>query len=309
MARVVLVGVDGSEGSRRALRWAIDEAAARGGVVQVLTVWRRTYDYGADFYWPVDEEVEEEATERLAATVRDVAGDQAAVVIDQVVVQGDPGQVLCARSAEVDLLVVGSRGHGGFAGLLLGSVSAKCAHHSRSPLVIVPTSRRAAPAPAMTSTGRVMVGVDGSEGSRRALAWAVEEAAARGVALDAVTVWRGVEDEDMSFELEALPSIRQRELAMAENAAARLERVVTEASSADPAVLIDKVVLEGDPAETLCQRATGADLLVVGSRGYGAFAGLLLGSVSAKCAHHSPCPVAIVPKDRSEPASTIQNGA
>ena len=139
MAERILVGVDGSEGSRRALRWAIEQARSRKAVLRPVIVWQRTFDYGRQSYWPVDEEIAEGARTRLAATVAEVAGPSPAVDIEPVVVEGDPGQALCAQSADADLLVVGSRGHGGFAGLVLGSVSTKCAHHSRCPVVIVPS--------------------------------------------------------------------------------------------------------------------------------------------------------------------------
>ena len=134
----ILVGVDGSDGSRRALAWAIEQAAARGAVVQPVIVWERSFDYGSEQYWPADEKIAEAARKRLAAVVTEVAGPDPAVTIDPLVLEGDPGRILCARSASADLLVIGSRGHGGFAGLVLGSVSTKCAHHSRCPVVIVP---------------------------------------------------------------------------------------------------------------------------------------------------------------------------
>lgn len=139
MAGRILVGVDGSEGSKRALGWAVQEAAVRGAVVEAAVVWRTPYDLGEAPFLPVDEvKVVSDARERLSQTIAEVAGDRPMVEIDPVVLEGDAAQALCARSARADLLVVGSRGHGGFAGLLLGSVSAKCSHHSRCPVVIVP---------------------------------------------------------------------------------------------------------------------------------------------------------------------------
>jgi len=139
VAERILVGVDGSENSRRALRWAIQQARSRKAVLRPVIVWQRTFDYGSERYWPVDEDIAEGARKRLTATLAEVVGPDPAVEIEPVVVEGDPGNALCAQSADADLLVVGSRGHGGFAGLLLGSVSTKCAHHSRCPVVIVPS--------------------------------------------------------------------------------------------------------------------------------------------------------------------------
>ena len=138
MTERILVGVDGSEGSHRALAWAMEQAAARPAVVRAVIVWQRTFDYGSQQYWPVDESIAADAGERLAATVANVAGHATAIKVEQSVLEGDPGRILCGQSADADLLVIGSRGLGGFAGLILGSVSTKCAHHSQCPVVIVP---------------------------------------------------------------------------------------------------------------------------------------------------------------------------
>ncbi|HUZ20264.1 MAG TPA: universal stress protein [Acidimicrobiales bacterium] len=140
MAGRILVGVDGSSGSRRALRWATEEAARRGAHLDAVLVWRGPYEFGRAIYAiPVhDKAVAEAARERLVETVSAVTGADAAVKVNPIVLEGDPAEALCALSAEADLLVVGSRGHGGFTGLVLGSVSEKCAHHSRCPVVIVP---------------------------------------------------------------------------------------------------------------------------------------------------------------------------
>ncbi len=135
----ILVGVDGSEGSRRALLWAVDEAATHKATLQALLVWQSPCDFGEGLYVPVDEDkLAEGAMQRLEESIAEVTQEAPGVQIDCLVVEGDPAKTLCARSAEADLLVVGSRGHGGFAGLVLGSVSTKCAHHSRCPVVIVP---------------------------------------------------------------------------------------------------------------------------------------------------------------------------
>jgi len=135
----ILVGVDGSEASRRALRWAIDEATARGATLDAILVWPSPNAYVDGLYVPVDEKkLIGDARERLAQTVAEVAGTDPQVDIHPVVLEGDPAQVLCTWSGEAELLVVGSRGHGDFAGLLLGSVSTKCTQHARCPVVVVP---------------------------------------------------------------------------------------------------------------------------------------------------------------------------
>ena len=152
MSGRVMVGIDGSAGSRRALRWALAEAARRGTAVEAVTVWESPYDFGETVYFPVDEEkMAAAARDRLRTVVADEAGEDPAVPIDQVVVEGDPATVLCTRSAGADLLVVGARGRGGFTGLLLGSVSTKCVHHSRCPVVVVHPGDDEAPAGGGTS--------------------------------------------------------------------------------------------------------------------------------------------------------------
>jgi nucleotide-binding universal stress UspA family protein len=300
MTGQILVGVDGSKGSRRALQWALDEARIRRSQVSAVLVWQSPYEFPGDFefFSPVDDaKLAERARARLSAAIDDIAGARASE-IEAVVLEGDPARVLCARAEKADLLVVGSRGRGLFARLTLGSVSSKCAHHSPGPVAIVPLSDRndsALGAP----VGRIVVGVDGSPGSLRALRWALEEGAARRAVVRAVTVWRGVRvGEDTELELHDFSTLAHYEERRARMARMRLEDAIDEAvagsSLAAGPGAIETVAVEGDAAETLCRDAEEADLLVVGARGRGTFAELSLGSVSAKCAHHSPCPVVIV---------------
>ena len=135
----IVVGVDGSEPSEHALAWAIEEARLRDARVQVVTAWfLAPMIYGASNLLPPtvsDRAVESDAEEiarAAAGKVRD-AGLEA----ESTVHAGHASDVLVGQSDGADLLVVGSRGHGGFAGLLLGSVSAQCAQHARCPVVIV----------------------------------------------------------------------------------------------------------------------------------------------------------------------------
>jgi nucleotide-binding universal stress UspA family protein len=302
MGGQVLVGIDGSEGSRRALRWAAREAAARGAVLQPVMAWQDRYDFGELPLVPVDEEkVAIGAKERMDTMLAEVTGGDTALRTDPLVLRGDPAQELCDRSAGAALLVVGSRGHGGFGGLLLGSVSTKCAHHSRCPVVIVPHHGRAGDDGPVR---RIVAGVDGSEGSRRALRWAVGEAVLRGAAVDAVAVWHDPYGSDMSMEYQT-PYFRQDRRAILGHVEERLARTIAEAAGGHPAVAVNPLVFDGEPAQVLCSRSADADLLVVGSRGHGGFARLLLGSVSTACAHHSRCPVAIVPGRGASPGDEV----
>lgn len=297
----IVVGVDGSEGSRRALTWAVEEAVVRGAVLEAVFVWQSPYDLPRDFdfYYPVDEgELAEGASARLAEALDGLAGAHTAVEVESVVLEGDPAEKLCQRADTADLLVVGSRGRGAFAGLLLGSVSAKSAHHARRPVVIVPSRREGQGASGSRHTGKIVVGADGSPGSLRALRWAVDEAAARGAIVEALMVRRDAE-ADVETLASPVPSpvLTPDDLGEAESARERLGKAAAGAL-AEPGVEITPVVLEGDPAETLCRYAADADMLVVGARGHGALGGLLLGSVGDKCAQRSPVPIVIVPTDR-----------
>jgi nucleotide-binding universal stress UspA family protein len=141
----IVVGVDGSAGSKRALQWAVDEAQLRGAVVDAVQAWTFPYygEVAAMAAVSIDgTELERAAVASLSAVVDAVAPDR--VPVEQRVQRGDPASVLlrAAEEAGADLLVVGSRGRGGFAGLLLGSVSQQCVHHATCPVVVVREDHR-----------------------------------------------------------------------------------------------------------------------------------------------------------------------
>jgi nucleotide-binding universal stress UspA family protein len=129
----IVVGVDGSEPSRAALRWAIDYAALVGAPVEAVMAWSYPVNYGVAGL-PTDWSPEADALAVLDQTVASVTD----AVITKRVIEGNASQVLLDETKDAQLLVVGSRGHGGFAGLLLGSVSANCAEHARCPVLVVP---------------------------------------------------------------------------------------------------------------------------------------------------------------------------
>lgn len=142
MTRTIVVGVDGSDGSVTALRWAVEEAERVDARVEAVIAW--TYPYVATVPGVVSpvfavDDVEADARALLDDAVdRALEGRGTEVTIDRRVEAGPAARALIERSAEADLLVVGTRGHGGFVGLLLGSVSEQCAHHAKCPVVIVP---------------------------------------------------------------------------------------------------------------------------------------------------------------------------
>jgi nucleotide-binding universal stress UspA family protein len=138
MGRIV-VGVDGSENSLVALRWALEEAEHRHAIVEAVIAWQYPYT-GVGFAPYVDADgLEEGASLTLQEALRVGCPDEAARErIQQLVIQETSSRALVDAAKGADLLVVGSRGRGGFAGLLLGSVSAQCVHHAHCPVVVVP---------------------------------------------------------------------------------------------------------------------------------------------------------------------------
>jgi nucleotide-binding universal stress UspA family protein len=132
----IVVGVDGSPSSKAALAWAIGQAKLTGAVVDAVTAWDypATYGYAAAV---VDVDWEALAAQVLRDAVSEVAPDAAAGAIRQRVSEGNAAQVLLDASAGADLLVVGSRGHGGFVEALLGSVSQHMVHHAAIPVVVI----------------------------------------------------------------------------------------------------------------------------------------------------------------------------
>jgi nucleotide-binding universal stress UspA family protein len=140
----VVVGVDGSDNARRALEWAVDEAARRGVPLEVVHSWHIPYVGG--MYGPtisVDPaEFQQLARDELARVVASVDASALAEPPIQTLVNGGPAEALLKAARSADLVVVGSRGLGGFTGLLLGSTSSQVVHHATCPVVVVPGDRR-----------------------------------------------------------------------------------------------------------------------------------------------------------------------
>jgi nucleotide-binding universal stress UspA family protein len=137
---------------------------------------------------------------------------------------------------------------------------------------------------------RIVVGVDGSPASQEALAWSIRQAELTGASVEAVIAWH---DPVAIGGLPHGPVAVLEQAAFGEFAATVLSASVREIS-AHSMVTVNPVVKHGNAAQALLDGAAGADLLVLGSRGHGGFAGALLGSVSQHCAQHAPCPVVII---------------
>jgi nucleotide-binding universal stress UspA family protein len=138
--KIIVVGVDGSAGSRKALTWAAAEAASHGSDLVVVNVWEHTLLPPAgsvsvsEHYVP---DPSQRTAEDLLQVIKEELGDEPPVLVQPRVKQGRPAKVLIEESVDADLLVVGPRGHGGFAGLVLGSVSQHVAAYAKCPVAVI----------------------------------------------------------------------------------------------------------------------------------------------------------------------------
>jgi nucleotide-binding universal stress UspA family protein len=281
-----VVGVDGSSAAEPALRWAAIEAVDRGDSLEVVHAWRvpvSGYPYGG--MYTDSQPFEREGHDVLDRAVASLAEfDACGLEVRTVLVEEDAATGLLRVSEGADLLVVGSRGHGGFVGLLMGSVSQHCVSHAPCSVAVIP------PRWQPTGAGRIVVGVDGSEASYGALHWAVAEAARRGASLDVVNAY---EYDRLGAPIGAMVVVDQDELEKASRALVE-EMVAGALGRGGPRPsAVEVIPSSSGAARALIESAKGADLLVVGSRGRGSVRGLLLGSVSQQCVHHAKCPVVV----------------
>ena len=278
----VVVGADGSDHGIAALRWASDTAVAYELPLTVLYA-----------------RPDAEAQPMLVAEPAGVLGDAAALATSRhpelevraLQMPDSPVQSLLAAGDDADLLVLGSRGIEGFRGLLLGSTTMHVAPYAQCPVVVVHSGMEGGlPFEGFEdytgNPGQVVLGYDGSAASNRAAAFAFRHAEAIGCGVVAVTVEPG-RGEPETEEIDPENATPGSDLS-----AFHSPVIVT--ATAFPNVPVSYVAGTGRPAEVLLAEAIGAELLVVGSRGTGGFAGLVIGSVSQKVLAHAACPVAVL---------------
>jgi nucleotide-binding universal stress UspA family protein len=277
--KTIAVGTDGSDHASTAMRWAMDEADLHGARLEAVLVWSYIDQHHPDHGDAFDPGYSEAAARAaLASWVSEALGADARV--DQRVVLDLPARALLEVSDGADLLVLGARGKGGFEGLLLGSVSERVAQLATRPVAVVRT-------PAPVRGGRVVAGIDGSARSLEALRWAAAEARARDADLHVVHAWR------VPAVAVATAFARVPEDGLLEEAG----QVVLDAALADPGLVDTRAhghLVRDSPVRAVIERAAGAGLVVVGTRGRGRVSGALLGSVSRQLLHHAPCPVVVV---------------
>lgn len=283
---VIVVGVDGSDQSMYAVEWAAEEAARRGLRLRIVHAEPEWF-YGQ----PIDPALQEwllTGTGNLLHKALTTARQHAeGVAAETEHLPGQPAWALLDRSADAAMIVLGGRGVGAVAGVLLGSTTLQVVTHTKIPAVVV---RR----PEVAACGEIVVGVDGSAISEPATGFAFEEAALREARLRMIHVWSHPASRwpgDMQPLVHDPQIIAAEELRSVETSQARWREKY-------PGVEVISEVVHGHPAPILAGASARADLLVVGTRGRGGFTGLLLGSVSHALLHQAHCPLAVIPKAR-----------
>jgi nucleotide-binding universal stress UspA family protein len=286
--RPIVVGVDGSESADQAVTWAARYAAAEKAPLHVLHACAVIPVYSPlavpqDFHDAMTKQGEETLA-RAAELARQAAPE---VEVSTQLISGFAVEVLMEASRNARSLVLGSRGLGGFTGLLAGSVAVALAAHGHCPLIVVRGDRATVDS---SDQAPVVLGVDGSPASEAAIRFAFEAASRWGVPLIALHTWSDLTVDELwsvarpQVDWNALEAEEYKLLA--QRLAGWQEKY--------PDVEVHRVVVLSRPAHSLLEQARQARLVVVGSRGRGGLRGMLLGSTSQALLHHSPCPVAVI---------------
>jgi len=286
--RPVVVAIDGSENALRAVRWGAAEADRRRVPLRLVTAFAWTVDEVATRAG-LEERYRAMLLERAHGHLTEAAlvAAQAGVETEQELVVGHPIPVLDAEAAAAQLMVVGDTGLGRVAGMHLGSVTAAMAAHGSCPVVVV---RGTGAELSEASRLPVLVGIYGPPTSEAPVAFAFDAAATRKVSLLAVHTWG-----DLLVDLSLAPAPEwdaleaDEHVLMTERLAGWMEKY--------PDVPVETLVSRDRPAHSLLPQAARAQLVVLGARRRGEFAGSVLGSVGNAMLHRAPCPVAIVRLD------------
>lgn len=284
----LVVGVDGSDPSLAAVDWAVEEAARHGLPLRLVhaSLWER-YEGGVPSFGRERPAEAVLAQHIVASGTERVRQRRPEVKVSSDVLPDDPVSALLAAGNEAWSLVVGSRGRGELAGLMLGSVGLVVAARAMCPVIVVRGGERNR----QGAFGRVVVGVGDLPHGPGAVRFAFREAEVRGSALEAVRAWRSPAPEHASPRNadDGMPAPEER-------ASAGLAEALREAVREHPDVDVRRGLVEGPAHKALLEASAEADLIVVGAlRRHGHF-GLQLGRVAHTLLHHAGCPVAVVPE-------------
>ncbi|TCC21597.1 universal stress protein [Kribbella sindirgiensis] len=281
----VVAGYDGSPAGLAALDWATAEAVRLHAPLRIAEVFELVIATRPSPGKVVPLAAVRTLRERgLSAIAERIRLQHPDLHVESVLLEGVAAKQLVEESEPARLMVLGSRGLGGWTGLALGSVALQVATHASCPIVVVPSDTRP------TENPTVVVGVDGSETSAAAIGFAFEQAEALKARVLAVHAWTSpyltYADGESMLQFDENDIKESSRLLVAE--------AVAGVAADHPDVPWETRLISGHRARAILRTAESADLIVVGSRGRGGFAGLLLGSVSQHVLHHAHCPVAIV---------------
>ncbi|MER6663920.1 universal stress protein [Amycolatopsis japonica] len=286
----IVVGTDGAEPGRAAVRWAASLAAERGlGLLIVHALHSEQLAYGAGLAGPVPwlDDLAAAGRKVLEEAVADAETVAPGVPVDTAMPTDSPTPYLVDASKSAAMVVVGASGKGFFAGMVIGSTASAVIAHAHCPAVVLRGRQGTTNYP---DSGPVVVGIDGSPLSEQALETAFDEASRRNASVVAVHAWSDVTYDDvygmarLVTQWESIEGDERRLLA--ERLAGWQEKY--------PNVTVERVLVRDRPRHTLLEWSATAQLLVVGSRGRGGFTGQLLGSVSQALTRHAECPVMVV---------------
>jgi nucleotide-binding universal stress UspA family protein len=277
--RPIVVGYDDSPDADLALTWAVRNSRDRSQPTRVVIVADPVDPLFAEYQDLLDHSTNEwqlRAVDRL----KELDAEHETIELRR----GSPAVELIRASGDADMLVLGSRGHGLVAGSLSGSVTQHVARHADCPVVVART-------PHTPHSHRIVVGVDGSSESAKALQFALERASRTGEDVVAVHGYRGVHRSSRTV---FGPGISDEMMVRMEAAQRFLAEAVAGLAEDYPDVRLDAQAIPQPGARLLVDASYSASLVVVGSRGRDAFTGLLLGSVSQHVLGHADCPVAVI---------------
>ncbi|MFB7586943.1 universal stress protein [Streptomyces sp. NPDC056169] len=297
----VVVGVDGSAHSLRALDWALGAGESLGAPVVVAHVRSDALQLGAARIASLGKDPE--LPDTVLTAVRTVVEERGHTVpVRYVSLDGTVADALPTAARGGRLLVTGSRGHGGFVTLLLGSTSRTLAMTAPCPLVVVPHEARTVEPPGGPDTGRILLGLHPEETPDEVLAFAFETAQRRGVPLEAVTAFRlppqpGAVLAAPSPALQVPPPLPAADdsAELIAGAEQEQEERLRPFAKRWPDVRLVPSVVPGDAAGRLVEGSKDAGLVVVGRHHRHRIGSLLIGSVAHAVLHHAHCPVAVVP--------------
>ncbi|MFE3461440.1 universal stress protein [Nocardiopsis aegyptia] len=293
----VVVGVDGSPAARAALLWAADEADRRREQLRIVHGMGLASKLGVHPLpdrAAVEEDLVESGRALLAESVDAARRARPEVEVVGVLAEDDAPAVLLDDARHGDVIVVGSRGLGGIRAIMLGSVSARTSSHAPCPVVVVPDTDRP-----RRRRGRIVVGVDGSDSSHRALRFGLREALVSESEVMVVNSWEVPLPADVDSAAVDAQSVHEEvfDRQSEEVVAGVLAEVIDDSTEH---LEISAVRMQANPVEALLKAGEDADLIVVGSRGRGGVRGLVMGSVSQGVLHHARVPVAVLPPHSDE---------